>query len=196
MNINEYIEFYFNGNKSDFARYMNVTPQQVTKWVNDNWIISNGKVYSPKRDLNRGEVMKGEINFLAKVLCGAEYTLAEIRNLNISGDIAKNKTENAKELINYLLEAFNENNYAVRMIAYDKRTSKYQIFSEQPIFNLGETYFDILNPGSILFIHNNELQSDLTFDVGSDISRLMSGRFDDYAYAVLLSEVRQALQTL
>ncbi|EPL2474555.1 TPA: hypothetical protein ACTYTC_001282 [Klebsiella pneumoniae] len=49
MTIDEYVACYFEGNKSAFARHMDVTPQQVTKWVNDSWIVVNHTLYSPRR---------------------------------------------------------------------------------------------------------------------------------------------------
>ncbi|EOH0527750.1 hypothetical protein ACLMVZ_002393 [Klebsiella aerogenes] len=47
--IDEYVDMYFNGNKSAFARHMGVNPQQVTKWVNDGWVVDNHTLYSPRR---------------------------------------------------------------------------------------------------------------------------------------------------
>lgn len=49
MPLTYYIATSFGGNKSAFARHMDVTPQQVTKWVNDGWIIVNHTLYSPRR---------------------------------------------------------------------------------------------------------------------------------------------------
>ncbi|WP_213894314.1 polysaccharide deacetylase family protein [Raoultella ornithinolytica] len=51
MTIEEYISLHFQGNKSAFARHMEVNPQQVTKWVNDGWIVENHTLYSPRRQL-------------------------------------------------------------------------------------------------------------------------------------------------
>lgn len=51
MTIEEYISHNFQGNKSAFARHMEVNPQQVTKWVNDGWIVENHTLYSPRRQL-------------------------------------------------------------------------------------------------------------------------------------------------
>ncbi|WP_447881031.1 hypothetical protein [Serratia fonticola] len=51
MPLIEYIAANFGGNKSAFARHMGVIPQQVTKWVNEAWIVVDGKLYSPKRDI-------------------------------------------------------------------------------------------------------------------------------------------------
>ncbi|EMU5527938.1 TPA: hypothetical protein L8Q26_004832 [Klebsiella pneumoniae] len=49
MTIDEYVDYYFKGNKSAFARHMEVNPQQVTKWVNDGWVVDNHTLYSPRR---------------------------------------------------------------------------------------------------------------------------------------------------
>ncbi|MCD9436951.1 hypothetical protein LVA97_31415, partial [Klebsiella pneumoniae] len=49
--IDEYVDYYFNGNKSAFARHMEVNPQQVTKWVNDGWVVDNHTLYSPRRSV-------------------------------------------------------------------------------------------------------------------------------------------------
>ncbi len=49
MLLIEYINRHFSGNKSEFARKMDVTPQQVTKWIADNWIVVGHTLYSPKR---------------------------------------------------------------------------------------------------------------------------------------------------
>lgn len=51
MSLTDYIAAYFGGNKSAFARHMGVNPQQVTKWINDGWIVDNHRLYSPRRDV-------------------------------------------------------------------------------------------------------------------------------------------------
>ncbi|SMB46735.1 conserved hypothetical protein [Serratia proteamaculans] len=51
MTLTDYIASYFGGNKSAFARHMDVNPQQVTKWINDGWIVDNHMLYSPRRDV-------------------------------------------------------------------------------------------------------------------------------------------------
>lgn len=52
MLLNKYIETNFGGNKSAFARHVGVIPQQVTKWINDKWIIVDGVLYSPRREVD------------------------------------------------------------------------------------------------------------------------------------------------
>lgn len=49
MNLAEYIKREFKGNKAEFARRMEVNPQQVTKWINDGWIVDGHILYSPRR---------------------------------------------------------------------------------------------------------------------------------------------------
>lgn len=51
MSLTEYINLYFSGNKAEFARRMEVNPQQVTKWVNDGWIVEGHILYSPRRSV-------------------------------------------------------------------------------------------------------------------------------------------------
>lgn len=52
MELAEYIEKYFNGNKSAFARHEGVDPSQVHQWIKMGCIVLNGKMYSPRRDMN------------------------------------------------------------------------------------------------------------------------------------------------
>ncbi|WOL24260.1 hypothetical protein fHeYen801_050c [Yersinia phage fHe-Yen8-01] len=51
MPLVEYININFGGNKSAFARHMEVNPQQVTKWVNDEWIVVGNTLYAPRREI-------------------------------------------------------------------------------------------------------------------------------------------------
>lgn len=37
--------------KTAFARHLGVTPQMVIKWINWNWIVIDGKIYSPQREI-------------------------------------------------------------------------------------------------------------------------------------------------
>lgn len=195
MKINEYINLFFAGSKAEFARYMDVTPQQVTKWVNGDWVVSNGVVYSPKRKL-RNENIMNEIYFIAKVICGAEYALAEVRNLNIPKEHAEDRIQNAKQIIKTLTEVLEKENYSIRMLAYNEERSEYEFYNDQPMFELGETYFSFSNPGSICFIYNDDIKSERSFHINYDAPRLFSGRFNNYDYPVLVHEIQQTLQTL
>lgn len=56
MKLTEYIEEYYAGNKAEFARDNDVIPQHVTKWVNGDYIVIDGKLYSPRRELKVKEL--------------------------------------------------------------------------------------------------------------------------------------------
>lgn len=191
MKLSEHIDLFFNGNKSAFAKSMSVTPQQVTKWVNDDWIIVDGNLYSPKRELARGNMMVRK-KFLASIFCGAQYALAELKELNIQGPNANAIAQNARYTIELLAEFFKKENYNIYMIAYNNKAQQLDIYSHS-VFELGVTYFDILNPGSILFSYNNDMTSEDTFEVFTDPSRLVANRFDPYAFTILRQEIQQAL---
>lgn len=192
MKLTEHIELFYGGNKSAFAKSMNVTPQQVTKWVNDDWVIIDGTIYSPRRDLPEGIIMKRN-QFLAGIFCGAEYALAELKELNIQGPNANAIAQNARYTIDLLAETFKKENYHIHMIAFNNQTQKYDIYPSQPIYELGVTYFNILKPGSILFTYNGDFKSENTFEVLSDPSRLTANRFDPYAFQILHTQIKQAL---
>lgn len=49
MKLIDYIKEKHDGNQSEFARAMNVTPQQVTKWIKGEWIMDDNKLYSPRK---------------------------------------------------------------------------------------------------------------------------------------------------
>lgn len=51
MPLIDYIAANFGGNQSAFARHAGVIPQQVTKWINAGWIVVDGKLYSPRREI-------------------------------------------------------------------------------------------------------------------------------------------------
>lgn len=50
MTLIEYINTHYAGNKAAFAKEWGVKPQQVTKWINGDFIIVNNKLYSYRRD--------------------------------------------------------------------------------------------------------------------------------------------------
>ncbi|XUA17731.1 hypothetical protein ACQVA2_13715 [Citrobacter sp. OP27] len=58
MNLLDYIENYYGGNKSAFARANGVPPQRVTEWVNGDYVVIDGKLYSYRRDLAEIELKK------------------------------------------------------------------------------------------------------------------------------------------
>lgn len=51
MKLTDYINEHHNGNKAEFARSQGVQPQALNKWVNAKWIVLNGVLYSPRREL-------------------------------------------------------------------------------------------------------------------------------------------------
>lgn len=59
--LEKYIDENFGGNKSAFARFMQVNSQQITKWVRDEWIVHNHKIYAPRREIP--EFVKAKIVF-------------------------------------------------------------------------------------------------------------------------------------
>jgi hypothetical protein len=50
--LRDYIKRCHGGNNAAFARAMGLkNPQSVTPWIRDGWIVFEGKLYSPKRDI-------------------------------------------------------------------------------------------------------------------------------------------------
>ncbi|HEJ9146321.1 TPA: hypothetical protein ACGCBI_002843 [Serratia marcescens] len=49
MSLLDYIKANFNGNQSEFARFMGVSRQKVNGWIADGWIVDNHTLYSPRR---------------------------------------------------------------------------------------------------------------------------------------------------
>lgn len=47
----EWIDFYFKGNQRTFAALQGVQPPQVTQWIKKGFIVVNGQLYSPRREL-------------------------------------------------------------------------------------------------------------------------------------------------
>lgn len=56
MKLTEYIDKYYGGNKSEFARANGVMPQQVNNWINGNYVVIDGFLYSPRRELAPKEI--------------------------------------------------------------------------------------------------------------------------------------------
>ncbi|WP_139158573.1 MULTISPECIES: helix-turn-helix domain-containing protein [Pseudoalteromonas] len=52
MPLKQYIEQYFDGNQTAFARAQGVKLPQVTQWLNKQFIVIGHTLYSPRRDLN------------------------------------------------------------------------------------------------------------------------------------------------
>lgn len=51
MTIIEYVNANFNGNQAAFARHMSVDAQTVRKWIRADWIVVDGALYSPRREI-------------------------------------------------------------------------------------------------------------------------------------------------
>jgi hypothetical protein len=49
--LSDHILIKHGDNKSQFAHSINVRPQQITEWVNKEFIVANGILYSPRREL-------------------------------------------------------------------------------------------------------------------------------------------------
>lgn len=52
MDLVDYINKMYGGVRARFARDAQVTPQQLTKWINNNYIIINKVIYRPLRILD------------------------------------------------------------------------------------------------------------------------------------------------
>lgn len=48
----EFIALQFGGNQSAFAKAQGVKPPQVTQWIQKDFIVVGGQLYSPRRILN------------------------------------------------------------------------------------------------------------------------------------------------
>lgn len=51
MPIKFYIDRFYGGNQSRFAKAQGITPQTVNRWISDDFIVVNHNVYSPRRKL-------------------------------------------------------------------------------------------------------------------------------------------------
>jgi len=51
MELRAYIKKYYRDSQSDFARAQGVQRQQVTQWINKNFIVKDHVLYSPRREL-------------------------------------------------------------------------------------------------------------------------------------------------
>lgn len=51
MTLQEYINQHYNGSQAEFARAAGVQRQQVTQWISKKFIVVDGALYSPRREL-------------------------------------------------------------------------------------------------------------------------------------------------
>lgn len=56
--LKEWIGSNFNGNQSAFASAQGVQPQQVTQWIQKEFIVVDRKLYSPRRELHDAQEIK------------------------------------------------------------------------------------------------------------------------------------------
>lgn len=47
----QYIDEHFEGNQRAFAAAQGVQPPQVTQWIQKDFIVVDGQLYSPRREL-------------------------------------------------------------------------------------------------------------------------------------------------
>ncbi len=47
----QYIDEHFEGNQRAFAAAQGVQPPQVTQWIQKDFIVADGQLYSPRREL-------------------------------------------------------------------------------------------------------------------------------------------------
>jgi hypothetical protein len=52
MPLLDYISKRYGGNQAAFARDQGVPRQQITKWINAEFIVVDGWLYSPRREIN------------------------------------------------------------------------------------------------------------------------------------------------
>ena len=53
MKLTIYIKNEHGGNQAAFAQSLNVKPQQITQWIKKGFIVVDGVLYSPRRELNQ-----------------------------------------------------------------------------------------------------------------------------------------------
>ncbi len=51
MKLRDYIQENFGGSQRAFAAAQGVKPQQVTQWINREFIVVDNKLYSPRRKM-------------------------------------------------------------------------------------------------------------------------------------------------
>jgi len=52
MPLIDFIKQQYGGNQAAFARAQGVEPPQVTQWINKDFIVVDGWLYSPRRELS------------------------------------------------------------------------------------------------------------------------------------------------
>ncbi|MDC9607124.1 hypothetical protein [Xenorhabdus griffiniae] len=49
--LEDYVKVYYQGVKAEFARKQGVSPQQVSQWIKQGFVVIDHKLYSWRRDL-------------------------------------------------------------------------------------------------------------------------------------------------
>ena len=53
MLLSDYIDQHHKGSRAGFARSQGVVPQQVNKWLAGQWLVIDGRLYSPKQEVKK-----------------------------------------------------------------------------------------------------------------------------------------------
>ncbi|WP_258086617.1 hypothetical protein [Xenorhabdus bovienii] len=51
--LSDYIEIYYKGVKAEFARQQGVSPQLVSQWIKNDFVVINHNLYSWRRNLEK-----------------------------------------------------------------------------------------------------------------------------------------------
>ncbi|CDM91152.1 5-methyltetrahydropteroyltriglutamate--homocysteine methyltransferase [Xenorhabdus bovienii] len=51
--LSDYIEIYYKGVKAEFARRQGVSPQLVSQWIKNDFIVIDHNLYSWRRNLEK-----------------------------------------------------------------------------------------------------------------------------------------------
>lgn len=79
LTLAEYIAVYFGGSQRKFAEAQGVLPQQVTQWLNKDYMVVNHNLYSLRRELNMKIIVKSDTKDL-KTAAGRKIGKALLEN--------------------------------------------------------------------------------------------------------------------
>ncbi len=134
------------------------------------------------------------LNFLAAAFSGAEFLLAELRHSNARNEYTEQKSIAAKKTIDFIKEKLKTNNYTAHMVVgYFNEEPK--VIKSHPIYELGETYFN-LPEGLIAFVYNNNPLSDKTFYIKRQSAQVIAGRYESDAYQYLVEEINETVNSM
>lgn len=142
------------------------------------------------------ETRIARIQFLAQVLCGAELALAEIKREKLTDLASEGRAKRASIVVQIMHQVFEEQGYRIttRIENQDLKLSQEEL--NHDIYTLGEVYFHEDIPGAIVFIYNADLESEMTFEITSEVPKEIARRFDQTSYDILVSEVRTVLRLI